>query len=883
MTRKRSRASSYPRAAPETSSETSARAPRRHFALLLLASFFSGLAALVYELLWVRRLGEIFGNHVYAIQVVLAVFFTGLGLGAGLFGRRADRMDGGPGLFAALELTIAASGLAFLPACERLEAFYSAHAPLAETGWTLLAKGTLATALLFVPTLAMGGTLPALVRCAVRSRAFGRAVGVLYGANTLGAAAGVGLAMFLLIPALGLARTSWVAALLNAVAAASAWAAAGAGRTAADPRAPLPSTPVAERAPARFLAAAAASGFLSVGIELLFTRALASRFLSTLYSFATILLVFLLCLGLGALGLQLLERRRWLGPSVARVVLFAAGATGLASVWLLTRLPESPPAGGLAATQVGELFQALAVFALPTLFFGLNFPLLARLLNQRNQRGATDLGLVYLANTLGSVLAAIGVGFFLLPWLGLERALLALCWSAILLAQAVFPPPLPRFRGAVVLGELGLAVGLTLAARGEVALWRQSSGDRLLFQADLAPASVAVVQTSTGDRLLKVDNSYRLGTTRAALAQARQGLIPLLLAERCAATLVIGLGTGGSAGAVAAYGDQRTDVLEILPGLERLLPFFAEVNSDLAAILASPTSRVRLFETDARTFVRSATAQASSAYDVVIGDLFIPWRAGEGAMYTLEHFRAVRSALAPGGLFCQWLPLYQLAPRELRTIARTFCEAFPAVELLWLYWNVEQPAIGLVGSEEPLVLCRDSLRRRMEESTRAAVLARADLTDPGPFYGAWIAGRQRLLTWCQDAPLETRDRPRVEFGAAASLFDAGGNPARLNVPLLLELTQPLGAGSFAGDLDEDGTAEVERWQRAVSHFFRARWRHTFGSDRSGAVRELAQALVETPQWNFLALNLELLAAEAREAGDAQSAQEAERALRSRPH
>ena len=251
-------------------------------------------------------------------------------------------------------------------------------------------------------------------------------------------------------------------------------------------------------------------------------------------------------------------------------------------------------------------------------------------------------------------------------------------------------------------------------------------------------------------------------------------------------------------------------------------------------------------------------------------------------MYTLEHFRAVRAALAHGGLFCQWLPLYQLAPRELRTIVRTFCEAFPAVEALWLYWNVEQPAIGLVGSEEPLVLDMDSLRKRMGESARRTVLTRADLTDPGPLYGAWIAGRERLLSWCADAPLETRDRPRIEFGAAASLFEAGGNPARLNVPLLLDLAQPLGAGSLARDLGTAETTELERWQRSVSHFFRARCLDTFAGDRSGAVRELAEALVETPQWSFLALNLKFVAAEAREAGDAPTTQEAERLLQAQP-
>jgi spermidine synthase len=169
-----------------------------------------------------------------------------------------------------------------------------------------------------------------------------------------------------------------------------------------------------------------------------------------------------------------------------------------------------------------------------------------------------------------------------------------------------------------------------------------------------------------------VNQDYGLGSVRTRFAQERQGLIPLLLHPAPRAALFLGIGTGCSAGAAAGFGGASVDAVEILPEVVAMLPWFRDVNRDLAGRAATHRG-VRVLVADARRFVLSTNRR----YDVVVGDLFVPWRAGEGALYAREHFEAIRGVLAPGGLFCQWLPLYQLDPRELRVIVRTFLEVFP--------------------------------------------------------------------------------------------------------------------------------------------------------------------------------------------------------------
>lgn len=861
----------------------------RDLALLLAVSFASGAAALVYEILWVRLLGDILGGTAYAVTMVVALFFLGMGIGSWWLGRIADERSRPLRLFCLLELVIAIWGLASWSMSSRLDALHLALTPSDLTGASqALLKGSVALLLLGVPTIAMGGTLPSLVRHAVRRSAqYGSRLGLVYGANTLGGAFGVLLAVLVFLPRLGLDYTGLAAAALNGIAIVGAWLVGSRSEQDAlntlPPRTPSLAAPASDRVRGVPVlpVATALSGAVAIGLEVLWTRALAMRLMSTVYSFGIVLFSFLFSLGIGSLLTGWLERRGLLRRLTAAFTLAGAGVSGLISLALLARMapvadPSVDPSISFQRHQLTELARALSVVAVPTAAFGLNFPILARLLHQDVDRVGGEFGRVVLFNTAGSVLAPLLCGFILLPFVGLSGSIVILCLGAVAYSLLVLLPhsaPSRRTSVAFTWATLLLALLALALGRGEVGIWRQSPDDRLLYYRDTMAASIAVVERRDGSRILKIDNTYHLGGTYARFAQERQGLIPVLLSPSPGSVLFIGLGTGSSAGAVVEYGLEAVDVLEIIPGLAPLLPLFGTTGESLASALRRD-GPVRLLEVDGRHYVRTT----SRKYDVVVGDLFVPWRAGEAGMYTHEHFQSVREILTADGLFCQWLPLYQLSSAELATIFATFCEAFPSVEAFWLYLNVEQPAIGLLGSRRPIEVDADAIATRLHEAGRRAVLERNALVEPSSILSLWITDREGLRSWAADAPVEARYRPRVEFLAPRHRFGVASSPAETNTRLMTELTEPFSECGLLRAGSPEAIGEIERFQGSVLHFFRGRFALVFQRNMVAAVDELQRALVLTPEWDWIAWNLEQVILQALQDRQLSVVEQAARAL-----
>lgn len=770
----------------------------------------------------------------------------------------ADRHADGRRLYVLLELGLAACGLLFVPASDLLERFYDAIGPADwPVGQALLVKGVASVALLLIPSLAMGGTLPVLVRLVVsESHRFAGQLGWLYGLNTLGGALGALGAVFLLIPRLGIPGACVAAAVANLLAAAlvafhrKGDAPAPALAKGAPPSNPDPS----RRLPAPLLLSAAAlSGFLSVGLEVLWTRALASRFLSTIYSFALILFVYLLSLGLGSILLALARKRDWIRPSTLAIVMAGSGFAGLVSIHLLGLVPPSGVAGAtvpasFGAAQSRELGYALLIIVGPALLFGLNFPLIAALSHKRTDRIGSEVGGIYLANTVGSVVAPLLIGFLVLPWIGLRTSLISLGLAALFFAYAFLIPrateKAARRRTYSVLLLLGGVLAVATLP-GDVRVWRQKASEQLVEYREGVSASVAVVQEPDGDLVLKVNNHYKLGSVATQFAQGRQGLIPLLLRPQTERVLFLGVGTGGSAGPVAALGSVAVDALEILPDLRDFLPYFYEVNHYLLE-RAIERPDIRLLWADARHYVRTTTHR----YDCVIGDLFIPWRAGEGSMYYLEHFEGVRDTLSPEGVFVQWIPLYQMNLEELRTVVATFCQAFPAASLWWLYFNLDQPVVGLVGGREPIAPSVGAMEELLQGGDAPDLFSESGLTHPEEVLGSWIAGRSELLEFSSGAPLETRNHPRIEFRAPRGFFQPRGERIAANVEAMLEWSVRANA-DLPGWLTESGV----EYRESIADYYAGALAVQRGR-RGSAVEHFSAGLDRTPDFAWLAFNLE---------------------------
>ena len=740
--------------------------------VLGLCFTLSGAAALGLELLWMRAAGLVLGATAPTAATVLACYFAGLALGA-VLGRRGSARP------------VRCYGLLELGAS--LGALWSAgvFAVLRSDGAerVLLAGGMPARigaiALAVLPaTVCLGATLPVLGQTFAARGEVGRRGGRLYALNTLGGVVGVA-AMGFGLPALIGVRASY---LMVAVASAVAGLAAlVVGRRAPAIAPPRTSAPVASRL--RLVAAGA--GALGLGVEVLWTRLFSQVLHNSVYSFAAVTLVVVLCLAAGA---ALAVRVLGAAPPAA----VAAGALAIAGVatgigpWCFVRLTGDLGYVGMR-TDLGEYVVRIVALAAATagpaaLASGLVLPALWAAAGEASG-AAVVLGELSAASMAGGIAGALLAGFAVLPAIGVWLGLVAAAGAYGVLAVVAAPA---RARLPLVAGGALAVVALLALRRGP--LVSLVPGETLQSIAEGASGVVTVVDT--GDDLqLRLDNHYLLGGSAAATAERRLGLVPLLLHPAPVRVAFIGMATGISASAGPALGVEETTVVELVPEVAAAArASFAPWNGGLL-----DRADVRLVVDDGRRVLAAEPAR----YDVIVGDLFVPWHAGAGNLYAREMLETVARRLAPDGLFCQWLPLYQLTREEFDVIARTFLAVFPDVTVWRNDFYPDRPVVGLVGRLAARSLDLASVDRRLDalpdwsrdpllETSRGLLMlglgdlsAARDLVPPGPIDSddaptiEFLAPRMTRMSAAGDKDWFTGD-PLVAFAEAL----AARTPAR---------------------------------------------------------------------------------------------------------
>ena len=249
------------------------------------------------------------------------------------------------------------------------------------------------------------------------------------------------------------------------------------------------------------------------------------------------------------------------------------------------------------------------------------------------------------------VLGAVGTGFLIIPALGVRGSLLVAAVVYVLLADLLAPSQ-SRLRPLAY--AVLLAIVIANPPRTPLVHLR-SEGETLRDMLEGAGGIVTVTE-SGGDLQLRLDNYYVLGRSAAAVGERRQGLLPLLLHPDPRRVAFIGLATGISASAGPALGVEETTVIELVPEVAMAArTHFAPWN---AKLLERPD--VRLVLDDGRRYL----AASQDHFDVIVSDLFVPWNPGTGNLYAREMYETAARRLAADGLFCQWLPLYQLTRQE---------------------------------------------------------------------------------------------------------------------------------------------------------------------------------------------------------------------------
>jgi len=627
--------------------------------------------------------------------------------------------------------------------------WFPALDPVSSPGLRL----ALAVVFLLPPTLAMGATFPLMGRLTIAGDGdTGSATSAFYGANTLGAAAGALLGPLVLMPNLGLSLSLGAAAALDLGAAGLAlrWLRGGA----ANPRGAEAGGALPLLDP--ILIATFLVGACGMGLEVVLSRLLVTVTGSSVYAYAIVLAVFLAGIGLGSR--QLVSRganARTLGRAALLLPALTLGGLGLLR-WQLgerdlfgalqNRMPTG--VGALRLWASHALFAALALLP-PALALGMALPSAAAAFAQRWAGAAREnaLARVYTGNTAGALLGSLGAGFVLLPRLGPEGALGVLLAAAWLGGLVVLPRARPWALG-------------TLVAAGLLGSWLHPSGEHSpwLFLGSDAHATVSVEEERSGAapvRSLRVNGKVVATTAPVDLRLQRLlGQIPGLLHGRVRRALVIGLGTGMTAGSLLDFeGLERLDIFEISPRVVEAARWFAPWNGEVL-----DDGRTHLAEADGR----HALATSVRRWDLITSDPIHPWTRGSSDLYSVEHFRQMAAHLAPGGVASQWLPLYQLSTTDVRTVIASWCAAFPHTSAWLTAYD-----LALVGSVEPLGEGLEGGPRAFRGDL-ARHLAEAGVHSPTELAALEVAGGADLAAFAGAVPPMHDDRPVLEFRAPFS-------------------------------------------------------------------------------------------------------------------
>jgi spermidine synthase len=752
---------------------------RSRFAALLLLFFASGVAALIYEVLWLKELGRLFGVTAHAAAATLAVFFLGLSAGGFVWGRRVARIRNPLRTYALLEAGIAASALLYFGL---LAIYHRIYAPLYDLvgSWPaalLLVKLLLAVGILFLPAFFMGGTLPVMAQFIVRERRqLGRGATMLYALNTIGAATGALLAGFYLPAVLGFTRSYLVAIALNLVIAAVAggWS-RGMGHQPADVRVAEPVEPAGDdRAGSVVWIVAAVSGFLTLALEVLWTRMYAQVLQNSVYTFAVILTVFLVSLALGSALAHLLCRRPW-SP---RAILFwllvlsglGVGSTPLVFYRMTDGLRLIGQDLGWTAYITRVFLQTLAVLLVPGMIIGAVFPFSIKLCERSMRSAGKTLGQLASANTLAAIVGSLVAGFVLLDLIGLWASIRLIAAGYFVLAAVVHGVGrLPR-RSWLVAPPLGLLLFAAILTYDDFAAVNiEVEGDAVVREVWEGSHGTVSVIDKGGDLRIKVNNSYLLGTSGSTPNQRIQSYLPLALHPAPKSVFYLGMGTGITAGGALDFPVERVVVTELNDDIVEASRKYFEPH--LNGLHSDP--RVAVIVEDGRNYL----AGTRERFDVIIADIFLTYRAGVGSLYTKEHFEAIRGRLEPGGLFALWLTMFDLTEEEFGIITRAMLEVFPQATLWRRSISPRFPVYALIAEQKEGPLDLERLASQFGRLGSEGALPEGVWLGHIPL-AAYAGNPGRMRSRFAGYPLSTDDWPPLEYLSPVTERDSKGAHAR---------------------------------------------------------------------------------------------------------
>jgi spermidine synthase len=775
--------------------------------LLPVLTFFSGVAALVYESLWMRSFGLIFGNTTHAITVILATYMGGIALGSYLVGK--VRVKNPLKTYALIELLIAISAIiAFflLKLMPGLWGNFLRNIPL-PIFLEVLTKILFAGIIILIPTLAMGATVPMLVQILSRKVSHHKVLSRLYYMNTFGGATGVLLATFFLFPVLGLSKTYSIAVALNLLIAGISLLILFYKKL------PITDSLIIEaenkstkvKVSTTFILVASVVGATSFCLEILWSRSFALVIGSSIYSFNLMLFSFLLGLVIGTvLYEKYWEKIKNPGKLLTRMLLvlgigiiLSANAIGWSPLFYYSLMDFLPLSFGVY--QLVGFLMCFFIMVLLTSIFGFIFPLLLRLVskdtyNPANSRLITSK--LYAWNTLGTLIGALLTGFVIIPIYGLQNGYVIAATMPLILGfilqginkKWTLPTRIVSVSAIVVitvalsllwkpwnplvvtsgLYKYGLQQVKGTRSNGATLLKSFKGNRKIVYYSEGIEGVVSVTNSDDMGLYLsvngKIDASIGDQVTQKMLAH-----VPMAHNPNSKNALVIGWGSGCTSGTAGLYPLQSIETIEIEPAVYKTRTLFSGINSEIYN-----DKRFHIIFKDGRNVLLTTP----KLYDVITSEPSNPWITGVSNLFTQEFYQSGLSRLNKQGVFCQWFHIYDMPLEVLQSQVQTFCSVFPDA-MLWIvppeHLRLNESSflngdLLMIGSREPISIDLKRVKQLFEAPAIKADLASCGIDNIESFVSNAILDRKGLLRLCEKAPINTDDYPFIEFNAPRGLF-----------------------------------------------------------------------------------------------------------------
>ncbi len=738
--------------------------------------------------MWLRLLGLVFGNTTFAVSTVLSAYMAGLGFGSYFISKWMERWKKPLFVYGCLEIGVgvyAALTPLFMMLIQKI------YLVVADTGTfssLLFIRFCLSFLIIFIPTFFMGGTLPVLVRFFMqRDKNAGSVTAHLYGLNTIGAVSGVLLSGFYFLPVLGLKLTLILCVVLNVGIGLMALLLSKEFETSVESHVPREVRQI--RQGLWLPAALLISGITAMLYQVSWTRTLATVLGSSTYSFTIMLSTFLLGIALGSAYCK-----RYLQKHKPGILVWGYLQITIC-VSALIALPIYPWVNILVVRMYGltvgypslMLFMmslvCLLLMFVPAFAFGALFPMSVALYVRNPEDLSRKVGFLYLWNTVGNIIGSLAAGFFLIPMIGIQKTILVAVLMGAFLGAVAAGAGLKRIVPslAAILLVLGVAI---------VSVWQGVNGwDTRLISSGLnvdAPhfvgqktpeilskifnhqtlfyreglSSIVSVGQSQDNRYLKVNGKTDASTAGDMSTQLLLGHLPHLLHSAPERSLVIGFGSGATLAASLVHAVKKVDCVEIEQAVIDAAPLFDEVNFQ-----AYKDPRASILINDGRNHL----LMEKGKYDVVVSEPSNPWMAGVSYLFTEEFYKLVDQKLENGGVFCQWIHSYAIAPEDFWMVVATVRSVFPHVTL----WRANEDDFLVIAQREPFVYPVDPINARFASFPKLRkALGPYGIRDAASLLARFQLGEESVNKMVLSRGLNTDDRLPLEFNTPKTLYNA---------------------------------------------------------------------------------------------------------------